>query len=87
MHRKTFQYRLYPTRKQNIVLLYVLSVCRCLYNEMLEDRKNAYDRCGVGLTYNEQAGQLKYLNQSIYSQVAQDVLRRLDKAFKAFSDA
>ena len=51
---------------------------------MLEDRKNAYDRCGVGLTYNEQAGQLKYLNQSIYSQVAQDVLRRLDKAFKAF---
>ena len=84
MHRKTFQYRLYPTRKQNIVLLYVLSVCRRLYNEMLEDRKNAYDRCGIGLTYNQQAGQLKYLNQSIYSQVAQDVLRRLDKAFKAF---
>ena len=84
MRRKTFQYRLYPTRKQNIVLLYVLSVCRHIYNEMLEDRKNAYDRCGVGLTYNQQAGQLKYLNQSIYSQVAQDVLRRLDKAFKAF---
>ena len=84
MHRKTFQYRLYPTRKQNIVLLYVLSVCRHLYNEMLEDRKNAYDRCGVGLTYDQQAGQLKYLNQSIHSQVAQDVLRRLDKASKAF---
>jgi len=51
---------------------------------MLEDRKNAYDRCGVGLNYNEQAGQLKYLNLGIYSQVAQDVLRRLDKAFQNF---
>ncbi len=51
---------------------------------MLEDRKNAYDRCGIGLNYNQQAEQLKYLNLDIYSQVAQDVLRRLDKAFKAF---
>jgi putative transposase len=51
---------------------------------MLEDRKNAYDRCGVGLNYNQQAGQLKYLNLGIYSQVAQDVLRRLDKAFQNF---
>ena len=51
---------------------------------MLEDRKNAYDRCGIGLNYNQQAGQLKYLNLGIYSQVAQDVLRRLDKAFQNF---
>ena len=51
---------------------------------MLEDRKNAYDRCGIGLNYNEQAGQLKYLNLGIYSQVAQNVLRRLDKAFQNF---
>jgi putative transposase len=51
---------------------------------MLEDRKNAYDRCDVGLNYNQQAGQLKYLNLGIYSQVAQDVLRRLDKAFQNF---
>ena len=51
---------------------------------MLEDRKNAYDRCGVGLSYTQQAGQLKYLNLAIHSQVAQDVLRRLDKAFRNF---
>jgi putative transposase len=51
---------------------------------MLEDRKNAYDRCGIGLNYNQQAGQLKYLNLGTYSQVAQDVLRRLDKAFQNF---
>ena len=51
---------------------------------MLEDRKNAYDRCGIGLTYYQQQSQLKYLNLGIYSQVAQDVLRRLDRAFQAF---
>jgi len=51
---------------------------------MLADRKNAYDRCGVGLNYTQQAGQLKYLNLDLHSQVAQDVLRRLDKAFQNF---
>ncbi len=81
---KTFQYRLYPTKDQVQILAYCLTACRHLYNEMLEDRKNAYDRCGVGLNYNQQARQLKYLNPNIYSQVAQDVLRRLDKAFRNF---
>jgi len=51
---------------------------------VLEDRKNAYDCCGVGLTYNEQAGQLKYFNLGVYSQVAREVIRRLDKAFQNF---
>jgi len=82
--RKTFEYRLYPTTDQVQTLTDCLTTCRYLYNEMLEDRKNAYDRCGIGLNYNEQAGQLKYLNLDIYSQVAQDVLRRLDKAFQNF---
>ena len=84
MCRKTFQYRLYPTKDQVQILAYCLTTCRYLYNEMLEDRKNAYDRCGVGLNYNQQVGQLKYLDLSVYSQVAQDVLRRLDKAFQNF---
>jgi putative transposase len=66
------------------MLAYCLTTCRYLYNELLEDRKNAYDRCGVGLNYNEQAGQLKYPNLGIYSQVPPDVLRRLDKAFQNF---
>ena len=82
--RRTFKYRLYPTKDQVQILAYCLATCRHLYNEMLEDRKNAYDRCGIGLNYNQQAGQLKYLNPGIYSQVAQDVLRRLDKAFRNF---
>ena len=84
MRRKIYKYRLYPTTKQSVHLLQILTVCRNLYNEMLADRKNAYDRCRIGLNYNQQAEQLKYLNLGIYSQVAQDVLRRLDKAFQNF---
>jgi len=84
MRRKTFKYRMYPTRHQSVLLFQVLFTCKNLYNMMLVDRKNAYDRCGIGLTYYQQAEQLKYLDLGIYSQVAQDVLRRLDKAFKAF---
>ncbi|KAF5414208.1 MAG: hypothetical protein C5S48_09320 [Candidatus Methanogaster sp.] len=84
MLRRTFEYRLYPTEDQVQILTYCLTTCRYPYNELLEDRKNAYDRCGIGLNYNDQAGQLKYLNLGVYSQVAQDVLRRLDKAFQNF---
>ena len=84
MRRKTYKFRLYPTTKQIVHLLAVLSICRHLYNEMLADRKNAYDRCGIGLSYYQQSEQLKYLNHGIYSQVAQDVLHRLDKAFQNF---
>ena len=84
MPRRTFKYRIYPTKDQVQTLTDCLTTCRHLYNELLEDRKNAYGRCGVGLNYNQQAGQLKYLNLGIYSQVAQDVLRRLDKAFQNF---
>lgn len=75
---------MYPTSDQTQLLTAILTTCRYLYNEMLEDRKNAYDRCGVGLSYTQQAGQLKYLNLAIHSQVAQDILRRPDMAFRNF---
>jgi len=53
---KTYQFRLYPNMNQSVVMTSALNDCRHLYNEMLEDRKGAYDRCGVGLNYNQQAG-------------------------------
>ena len=85
MHMKTFQYRLYPTKSQEQILVQGLDTCRHIYNEMLEDRKNAYDRCGIGLTRLQQQSQVMYLNNSvIYAQVAQDVIHRLDKAFQNF---
>ncbi|RZN44086.1 MAG: transposase [Methanosarcinales archaeon] len=84
MQRRTFKCRMYPTKTQIIILLHWLNLCRYLYNEMLADRKNAYNRCGIELNYNQQAGQLKYMNLNRYSQVAQDVFCRLDTAFQNF---
>ena len=83
--RKTFQYRIYPTRKQSIKLLHILSVCRVLYNDMLHDRKTAYEDCNCGLVYYDQQRWLPFVDyQGVYGHILQDVLRRVDKAFKSF---
>jgi len=80
--RKSYKFRLYPTKEQELVLVKTLDVCRYIYNEFLADRKNAYDRCNQGLTTFDQIIQVKYLelNTEVFSQVKQDVLRRLGKS-------
>jgi putative transposase len=61
-----------------------------LYNNSLVDRKEAWKTQQKSVTYGEQANQLtdaKKTNpflKTIHSQVLQDVLRRVDKAFKNF---
>ncbi len=83
--RKTFQYRMYPTRKQTILLLHVLSVCRKLYNDSLHDRKVAYEDCHCGLSYYDQAAWMRYMDyQGVYAHILQNVLRRVDTAFQNF---
>ena len=88
--RKAFHYRLYPTPTQEQTLLFVLRRCRHLYNSALEQRKAFYQMRRKSLGYSEQAAELTDLKaaypayQDIHSQVLQDVLRRLDKAFAAF---
>ena len=87
---KTFKYRLYPTKKQTEKLNWTLDKCRILYNSCLLDRKTHYEQTGKGLSRIDQQVILKndkvqfgFLND-IHSQVLQDVLFRVDKAFKAF---
>ncbi|OEU74069.1 MAG: hypothetical protein BA864_06930 [Desulfuromonadales bacterium C00003093] len=83
--RKTFQYRIYPTRKQNIKLLHVLGVCRRLYNDSLHDRQAAYGDCHCGLSYYDQQNWLKYTDyQGVYGHILQNVLRRVDISFQNF---
>ena len=90
LSRKAFHYRLYPTPKQEQTLLFVLRRCRHLYNSALEQRKAFYQMRRKSLGYSQQAAELADLKaaypayQDIHSQVLQDVLRRLDKAFAAF---
>src|SRR5579872_714643 len=87
---KTYKYRLYPTRKQAETLQWTLDRCRELYNAALQERRDAYRMAGKSITYYDQANQLPEIKQDreeyqdIHSQVLQDVLRKAEKAFKAF---
>jgi putative transposase len=88
--RKTFKYRLLPTPEQEQTLAMVLWRCRELYNAGLQERKAAWERCGVSVTFAMQSAQLPAIKEvrpeyhDIHAQVLQDVLHRLDKAFAAF---
>jgi len=87
--KTAYKFRMYPNKQQEAVLDLTLEICRHLYNVALADRKNAYEVEGISRTYEDQAAMLTaekkegYFN-GVFSQVLQDVLRRLDKSFKAF---
>jgi putative transposase len=77
--------RLHPTEQQVKILNETIETCRHLYNDSLVERSVDWD---VG--YWEQMYMLpmrkpdnKYYKQ-VHSQVLQDVLLRLDKAYQAF---
>ena len=88
--RKTFKYRLYPTRKQETLLTQQLEECRWLYNHFLEHRKNSWEWYGAGLSLYDQIGTLPSLKRerasldAAYSQSLQNVAVRIDLAFQAF---
>ena len=90
MSMLTYKYRLYPTKNQINTLNNTLNICKVLYNSYLFDRKKHYEKTKKGLTYNEQSSTLTKDKQrieklnTIHSQVLQDVLFRVDKAFKNF---
>src|SRR5260370_11200483 len=88
--RKTFKYKLKPTPEQEQVLAFVLRRCRELYSAALKERSDAWGKCGVSITLASQSAQLPAVKEvrpeyhDIHSQVLQDVLARLDRAFQAF---
>jgi len=87
---KTYKYKLKPTPEQERVMAFVLRHCRELYNAALQERKEAWQRCGVSITVAQQSTQLPAIKEvrpeyrDINAQVLQDVLMRLDRAFQRF---
>ncbi|WP_456831428.1 RNA-guided endonuclease InsQ/TnpB family protein [Deinococcus sp. UYEF24] len=87
---KAFKYRLRPTKVQEAALNEQLRLCRNLYNAALEERIGAYRKAGKTLTAYDQMKSLTEIKAAlpeyagVYSQVLQDVLKRLEKAYKAF---
>ncbi len=90
MSRQAYKFRLYPTRAQQAALVETLARVRELYNAALQERRDAYRMAGKSLNYYDQANELPAVKaarpeyRGIHSQVLQDVLRRVDKAFQAF---
>jgi putative transposase len=88
--RKAFRFRLYPNREQREKLEQALETCRVLYNDALAERRDAWMEERRSVTYHEQAVALPSQKESdpsleeVHSQVLQDVLRRVDKAFRNF---
>src|SRR5260221_1901365 len=88
--RKTFNYKLQPTAEQEQAMESVMWRCRELYNAALQERMLAWERGHVSLTAASQSAQLPEIKdvrpeyRDIHSQVLQDVLARLDRAFQAF---
>jgi len=86
--RKTFKYRLYPNRKQRESLLATLEVCRHLYNDALQERREAWKVCRTPVTFAMQSAQLPACKQAdagmqtVYAQVLQDVLHGWTKPIR-----
>lgn len=88
--RKTYRYRLLPTREQETAMNGILSECRWLYNALLLERKRAWEERqeAVGL-YAQHASlperkKAQPSLKAVHSQVLQNVAVRLDLAFQAF---
>jgi len=90
MSRRTFKYRIYPTKKQITSLNKTLSGCQKLYNFFLEDRKTAYNKDKKSVSCYDQQKKIKDLKKEvpilseIHSQVLQNVAVRVDLAYQAF---
>ena len=71
-------------------MAFVLRRCRELYTAGLQERRDAWQKCGISITAASQSAQLPDIKdvrpeyRDIHSQVLQDVLTRLDRAFAAF---
>jgi putative transposase len=87
---RSFQYRLRPTRKQEVVLDGWLHLTRELYNAALQERRDAWRKQGASITRVDQEKQLAEIRQirpefqQVPIVVLRGTLRRLDRGFQAF---
>jgi len=85
-----YRFRIYPNTKQQRMLLVVLELCRRLYNYAVCQRKDTYKATGRTVHYEEQQNQLPQFKdqrpeyEQAHSQVLQDALRRVERAFTGF---
>lgn len=88
--RRTYMYRLYPTNAHAREMQRQCDVGRELYNACLEERRACYKATGKGLTYYDQANQLKAIRRecpdiaTVNFSMLQAVCRRAQRGFESF---
>jgi len=88
--KKTFLYRAKINRQTESNCCRWIEICRDVYNSALGQRINTYKEAGKSITKNNQVTQLPLIKKDfpsikiVSSQTLQDVIERLDKAYKAF---
>ncbi|MBU2559232.1 MAG: transposase [Bacteroidetes bacterium] len=88
--KKTFKYRIYTNIGTTQKVEKWLSLCRQLYNNSLEEKIIAYKERKESIFAYQQMKRLPYLKKAfpeykqVGSQVLQDVIQRLDKAYQSF---
>jgi putative transposase len=88
---RTYKYRLYPTNAQEKALDHLLYQGRLLYNAALAQRITVYKETGNGVSYARQWAYFRDRRRAradtlgrLNATSVQQLLRRLDKAFKGF---
>lgn len=85
-----YKFKLEPTIEQKAIILTTLNLCRWLYNSSLEQRIYEYKTHKKSISFYTQKKELPLLKKElpefkqVYSQVLQNVMERLDKAYQAF---
>jgi putative transposase len=88
--RKTYKFRLNPTKHQCTLLGNTLELCRSVYNETLATRKEAYEQEKKSITHYDTIKMLPIWKEQrpepsqVYSQCLQEVCTWVDLAFQAF---
>lgn len=88
--RKTFLFRAIINNQTEDNCNHWLDICRDIYNSALRQRIDRYKATGESISGYDQAKQLTLIKKDfpeikvVGSQTLQDVLERLDKAYKAF---
>ena len=88
--QRTFEYRLYPNRKQREILAAQVEMCRELYNAGLQERIEYYKTTGKGVTWLQQQAQLPAIKEArpefngVHAHTLEAVLIRLNRSFQNF---
>ncbi len=87
---RNIEFRLYPTKSQEHTLVGWLGLHCELYNAAIQERRDAYRKCGLSISYNQQQNDLPVIKEyrpeliPLGSHALQETVRRVDRAFRAF---